>query len=186
MYRVQNLFSGQNGNENCDRLAGQNKRMYPALDSVIIPLSFANQLKNRSSTCSRCAQKFGSFQQASCARQLYWNPCKTSIVLGKLIFHRDCSSETMILWAISSLRGNKDFEFFDKLGTLSQIFGQYRSICGFAFSTVRPSGIACAIRGRFIVHPRLQFVRRYTEIANSWCPILFRVFHLTKSIKKIP
>ena len=185
MYRVQNFFSGQNGYENCNRLAGQNKRTHPALDSVIIPLSFACQFKNPLPMFSKCAQNSGSPQQASCARQRDSNPCKTSIVLGKLIFHRNCSSGTMILWTIVSLRENRDFQFFDKPGTLSQVFGQCQSIRGFAFSTVRPSGTACAVRGRFIVHSRLQFVRRSTEIANSLCPTLFRVFHPTKYIKKL-
>ena len=48
---------------------------------------------------------------------------------GKLFFHRNCSFETMILWAISfSLREKWEFSIFDKFGTLKQAFGQCQSI----------------------------------------------------------
>ena len=87
--------------------------MYPALDRVSIPLSFLCQPEKRRFTFSRCsAQNRGSSQKSSFARQRHRNQSTIAVELGKLIFHRNCSFQRMILWKfLSSLKRNKDFQF---------------------------------------------------------------------------
>ena len=81
------------------------------------------------------------------------------------------STEIIILkrWSCGKfylLWGKQGFPIFDKLGTLSQVFSQCQSICGFAFFTVMSSATTCAMGGWFLVHPKLPFVRWSTILPN--------------------
>ena len=76
-------------------------------------------------------------------------------------------TEGQNLWTIlSSLKSDQEFQFSKKLGPRIGILVDACRFAGFAVLTARPFVTTCAIRGQFVVLPRLPFSSKGIALSN--------------------